>query len=158
MQLSRDPNPGLGFSEGRCSVYPMFADISALHQDQGDTRRFGSVWWDGLNRHAHVDQLKFYPQFVHVLKAYAPSSMMTMPKTQRMRRFHLTQLNNFQIDIQDLHQCRNDHVVCRGDSHGSNPYGDFSCRAVFLTVTSCAKHCPLMPFSLKGVNGHTSRD
>ena len=52
-----------------------------------------------------MDQLKFYPQFVHVLKADAPSSMMTMPKTQRMRRFHLTQLNKFQIDIQDLHQC-----------------------------------------------------
>jgi len=72
MQLSRDSNPGLGFSDGRFSVYPMFADISALHEDQGDSHPFGSIWWDGMNRHVHVDHLKFYPQFVHVLKAYAP--------------------------------------------------------------------------------------
>jgi len=104
MQLSRDPNPGLGFSDGRFSVNPMFADISALHQQQGDTCPFGSVWWEGLNRHEHIDQMKFYPQFVHVLKAYAPSSMMTMPKNQRMCQTRLTQLNIFQIDIQDLHQ------------------------------------------------------
>ena len=82
----------------------MFTDISALHQERGDTRPFSSVWSEGLNRHEHVDQIKFYNQFVHVLKAYAPSSMLTMPKTQRMCRFRLTQLNNIQINMQDLHQ------------------------------------------------------
>ena len=61
MLLSRDPNRGLGFSDGRFSVYPMFTDISALHQERGDTRPFGSVWSEGLNRHEHVDQIKFYP-------------------------------------------------------------------------------------------------
>ena len=105
MQLSRDPNPGLGFSDGRFSVYPMFADVSALgNQEEGDTRSFGSVYWDGLNRHEHVDQIKFYPQFIHVLKGYAPSSMMTMPKTQRMCRSRLSQLHSFQVAIQDLHE------------------------------------------------------
>ena len=43
MQLSRDLNPGLGLSDGRFSVYPMFADVSALNEEQGDTRPFGSI-------------------------------------------------------------------------------------------------------------------
>ena len=62
MQLIRDPEHNLGFDQGRFSVYPMFADISDLHREQGDPRPFGSVWWDGMNRHAHVQQMKFYPE------------------------------------------------------------------------------------------------
>jgi len=105
MQLTRDPEHHLGFDQGRFSVYPMFADISDLHREQGDPRPCGSIWWDGMNRHAHVQHMKFYPQWVHVVKAYASSSMMHMPKNHRVCRTCLTQLCNFQVAVQDLHEC-----------------------------------------------------